>query len=141
MAEHSVTFIGNATTIIRYGSFTLLTDPNFLRRGQRAYLGYGLTSRRLKDPAILVEEPPALDGVVLSHLHDDHWVGVAEQHLDHALPIITTTSGGGPAASARVPAGEQAAQHLAAHGAPQGRRPVGRGETRVSTRPFAPPTY
>jgi hypothetical protein len=30
---------GTATTIVRLGSFTVLTDPNFLHRGQRAYLG------------------------------------------------------------------------------------------------------
>ncbi|TDB88972.1 MBL fold metallo-hydrolase [Actinomadura sp. KC216] len=86
----TLTFIGNATTIIRYGGLTLLTDPNFLRRGQRAHLGYGITSKRLKDPAIPVDDLPPLDGVVLSHLHDDHWDRVAEQHLDRRLPILTT---------------------------------------------------
>ncbi len=90
----TLTFVGNATTIIRYGPFTLLTDPNFLRKGQRAYLGYGLTSRRLKDPALPVDGLPELDGVVLSHLHGDHWDRVAERHLDRRLPILTT-----PAAS------------------------------------------
>ncbi|WP_030166720.1 MBL fold metallo-hydrolase [Spirillospora albida] len=86
----TLTFVGNATTIIRYGGMTLLTDPNFLRRGQRAYLGHGLSSRRLKDPAIPVEELPELDAVVLSHLHGDHWDPVAEGHLDRRLPILTT---------------------------------------------------
>ena len=83
-------FVGNATTIIRYGGFTLLTDPNFLRRGQRAHLGYGLTSRRVRDPAITIDELPTLDAVVLSHLHGDHWDRLATRHLDHDLPIITT---------------------------------------------------
>ena len=31
--EGALTFIGNATTLLRYGGFTILTDPNFLRRG------------------------------------------------------------------------------------------------------------
>ncbi|MFF5262881.1 MBL fold metallo-hydrolase [Actinomadura viridis] len=88
--EGSVTFIGNATTLIRCGGFTLLTDPNFLHRGQYAHLGYGLRSRRLKDPAMSPEELPELDGVVLSHLHDDHWDRVAERSLDRDLPILTT---------------------------------------------------
>ncbi|MDL4816094.1 MBL fold metallo-hydrolase [Actinomadura opuntiae] len=86
----ALTFVGNATTIIRYGGVTLLTDPNFLRRGERADLGYGLTSKRVKDPAIGVGELPELDGVVLSHLHGDHWDPVAERHLDRGLPILTT---------------------------------------------------
>jgi L-ascorbate metabolism protein UlaG (beta-lactamase superfamily) len=50
IVANSLTFIGNATTLIRLGGFTLLTDPNFIRRGQRAYLGKGLWTRRLKDP-------------------------------------------------------------------------------------------
>lgn len=31
----SLTFIGTATTVLRIGSFTVLTDPNFLRSGRR----------------------------------------------------------------------------------------------------------
>ncbi|RFU40590.1 MBL fold metallo-hydrolase [Actinomadura logoneensis] len=89
-ADDSLTFVGNATTVIRYGGFTLLTDPNFLRRGQYAHLGYGLRSRRLKNPAMEVHELPRLDGVVLSHLHDDHWDRVAERGLDRDLPVLTT---------------------------------------------------
>jgi L-ascorbate metabolism protein UlaG (beta-lactamase superfamily) len=84
-------FVGNATTIIRYGGFTLLTDPNFLRRGERAHLGYGLTSQRVRDPAMSIDELPALDGVVLSHLHGDHWDRLATRHLDRDLPVITTS--------------------------------------------------
>jgi len=86
----SLTFIGNATTLIRFGELTLLTDPNFLHRGQRAYLGYGLTSKRLTDPAVSISELPELDAVVLSHLHGDHWDRVAHRGLDHDLPVITT---------------------------------------------------
>jgi L-ascorbate metabolism protein UlaG (beta-lactamase superfamily) len=85
-------FIGNATTVIRYGGFTLLTDPNFLRRGQRAYLGWGLTTRRLRDPAVSIDQLPALDAVVLSHLHGDHWDRIATRHLDRDLPIVTTAA-------------------------------------------------
>jgi L-ascorbate metabolism protein UlaG (beta-lactamase superfamily) len=86
----TLTFVGNATTIIRYGPLTLLTDPNFIAKGRRAYLGYGLSSRRLKGPAVRVDELPELDGVILSHLHGDHWDEVAERNLDRRLPILTT---------------------------------------------------
>ncbi|MEV4253214.1 MBL fold metallo-hydrolase [Spirillospora sp. NPDC049652] len=94
-ADDSLTFVGNATTIIRYAGFTLLTDPNFLRRGQYAYLGYGLRTRRLKDPAMEVRDLPRLDGIVLSHLHDDHWDRVAERGLDRELPVLTTPAAAG----------------------------------------------
>jgi L-ascorbate metabolism protein UlaG (beta-lactamase superfamily) len=30
----TLTFGGNATTLLRIGGFTLLTDPNFLHRGR-----------------------------------------------------------------------------------------------------------
>lgn len=86
----TVTFIGNATTLIRCAGLTVLTDPNFLHRGQRAYLGYGLMSRRLREPAVHLEELPPLDMVVLSHMHGDHWDRIAEAGLDHRLPVATT---------------------------------------------------
>jgi L-ascorbate metabolism protein UlaG (beta-lactamase superfamily) len=86
----SILFIGNATTLIRYAGFTILTDPNFLHRGQYARLGYGLRSRRLTDPAVEIEELPALDMVVLSHLHGDHWDDVAEAKLNRRTPVVTT---------------------------------------------------
>ena len=87
----SLTFIGTATTVLRLGGFTLLTDPNFLRRGQRAYLGRGLWTRRLTDPAMRPDELPRLDAVVLSHLHGDHWDRVARRELDREPPVLTTT--------------------------------------------------
>lgn len=87
----SLTFIGTATTVIRLGSFTLLTDPNFLHQGQRAYLGKGLWSKRLTEPAIQPEALPALDAVLLSHLHGDHFDRVARRRLTRSQPVITTT--------------------------------------------------
>lgn len=86
----TVTFVGNATTLIAAGGLTLLTDPNFLHRGQHAYLGYGLVSKRLKEPALRIDELPPVDAIVLSHMHGDHWDRVSQKGLDHGLPIITT---------------------------------------------------
>jgi L-ascorbate metabolism protein UlaG (beta-lactamase superfamily) len=87
---NSLFFVGNATTVIRYGGLTVLTDPNFLHRGQRAYLGKGLWSKRRTDPALRIDELPPLDLVVLSHLHGDHFDRVARNGLDRAVPIATT---------------------------------------------------
>jgi L-ascorbate metabolism protein UlaG (beta-lactamase superfamily) len=83
-------FVGTATTILRIGDFTVLTDPNFLHRGQRAYLGKGLWSRRLTEPACQPSDLPVLDAVVLSHLHGDHFDRVARRHLARDQPIVTT---------------------------------------------------
>jgi L-ascorbate metabolism protein UlaG (beta-lactamase superfamily) len=93
----SLTFVGTATTILRLGGFTLLTDPNFLHRGQRAYLGKGLWSRRLTEPAMQPDALPALDAVLLSHLHGDHFDRIARRELSREQPVLTT-----PAAARRL---------------------------------------
>jgi L-ascorbate metabolism protein UlaG (beta-lactamase superfamily) len=95
MTGDSITFVGNATTLIRLGSFTVLTDPNFLHRGQRAYLGKGLWSRRLVEPAMQPADLPPLDAVVLSHLHGDHFDRIARRELDRSVPLVTTEQAAG----------------------------------------------
>jgi L-ascorbate metabolism protein UlaG (beta-lactamase superfamily) len=86
----SIYFIGTATVIIRCAGFTILTDPNFLHAGDHVHLGYGLTSERLTEPALDIEELPPIDFCVLSHYHGDHFDRIAEEKLPRDLPIITT---------------------------------------------------
>jgi L-ascorbate metabolism protein UlaG (beta-lactamase superfamily) len=90
MADLELTFIGTATTLLRLGPFMLLTDPNFLLRGERAYLGYGLSSKRLSEPAMTMPQLPPVDAILLSHLHGDHWDRRARRGLDQQLPVLTT---------------------------------------------------
>ena len=97
MTGATLEFVGTATTVLRLGPFTLLTDPNFLHRGQRAYLGKGLVSKRLTEPSLQPHQLPALDAVLLSHLHGDHFDRVARRQLDRSLPVLTT-----PAAARRL---------------------------------------
>jgi L-ascorbate metabolism protein UlaG (beta-lactamase superfamily) len=89
----SVFFVGTATTVIRLGPFTLLTDPNFLHAGDHAHLGYGLRSKRRTNPAIEIEDLPPLDACLLSHFHGDHWDEVATAKLSRRLPVLTTPHG------------------------------------------------
>ncbi|MFC4857180.1 MBL fold metallo-hydrolase [Actinophytocola glycyrrhizae] len=86
----SVSFIGTATTLIRLGGFTVLTDPNFLHQGQWSYFGQGLFSRRRTEPAAQPADLPPLTAVVLSHLHGDHFDRIARRELDPEVPILTT---------------------------------------------------
>jgi L-ascorbate metabolism protein UlaG (beta-lactamase superfamily) len=88
--QGSLMFIGTATVLLRLGPFAVLTDPNFLHRGQPAYLGRGMWSRRLTDPAIEPGSLPRLDAVLLSHLHGDHFDRVARRRLPRDVPVITT---------------------------------------------------
>ncbi len=76
--------------MLRYGGFTILTDPNFLHQGDHVHLGYGLRSKRRTNPAIEIEQLPPLDFVVLSHMHDDHFDRIAAEKLDKNVPIVTT---------------------------------------------------
>jgi L-ascorbate metabolism protein UlaG (beta-lactamase superfamily) len=88
--DNSVRFIGTATVLIRYGGMTILTDPNFLHKGGRVPLGYGLTSERLTDPAINIEDLPPVDLIVLSHFHGDHFDQLVQEKLPRTIPIVTT---------------------------------------------------
>jgi L-ascorbate metabolism protein UlaG (beta-lactamase superfamily) len=86
----SVTFIGTATVIIRYAGLVILTDPNFLYKGEYAHLGYGLISKRLINPAIELEDLPPIDLIILSHLEGDHSDPLVRERLDRNIPIVTT---------------------------------------------------
>jgi L-ascorbate metabolism protein UlaG (beta-lactamase superfamily) len=86
----SIFFIGNATVLIRYAGFTILTDPTFIHKHGEVPLGYGLKTRRLTDPAVDIRDLPPLDLIVLSHFHGDHFDQVAERDLNKAIPIVTT---------------------------------------------------
>jgi L-ascorbate metabolism protein UlaG (beta-lactamase superfamily) len=90
LGSGSIFFIGTATVLIRYAGFTILTDPNFLHKGEVVRLGYGLRSTRRTDPALDIETLPPIDLVLLSHMHEDHFDRVAEEKLDRSLPIVTT---------------------------------------------------
>jgi L-ascorbate metabolism protein UlaG (beta-lactamase superfamily) len=91
----SIFFVGTATVILRYAGFTVLTDPNFLHAGDHVHLGYGLTSERLTEPALEIEQLPPLDFCVLSHYHGDHFDRIAEERLQKDLPIVTTEHAAG----------------------------------------------
>lgn len=64
-ARLSVLWVGHATVLIQLGDRFVLTDPVFTS-------SVGQLSARLVEPGILPENLPALDAVLISHLHFDH---------------------------------------------------------------------
>ncbi|OBJ41438.1 MBL fold metallo-hydrolase [Mycobacterium colombiense] len=89
-SQGEVYFIGNATTLIRFGGLTILTDPAFLHKGEHVFLGHGIWARREVEPACQIADLPPIDLIVLSHYHGDHFDDVAAQQLDKELPIVST---------------------------------------------------
>lgn len=64
-ARLAVTFVGHATTLLQLGDKMVLTDPVLTT-------AVGLVSRRSIGPGIDAEHLPALDAVLISHMHFDH---------------------------------------------------------------------
>ncbi|HXS98035.1 MAG TPA: MBL fold metallo-hydrolase [Candidatus Limnocylindrales bacterium] len=90
--EGSIEFIGTATTLIRFGGMTILTDPNFLHRMEQVHIGYGMHSTRLTEPSMSFDDLPYIDFVILSHMHEDHFDKRVQERLDRNVPILTTES-------------------------------------------------
>ncbi|PGG96350.1 hypothetical protein AJ79_09623 [Helicocarpus griseus UAMH5409] len=86
----SLRFIGNATTVLEWEGIRLMTDPNFLHKGDHVHLGPGVTAERLQNPAVDLHELPRIDVVLLSHYHEDHFDRKVEDSLRRSLPIIST---------------------------------------------------
>lgn len=88
--DGSIYFIGTATTIIEWQGIRILTDPNFLHAGDHVHLGPGVTAQRKTNPAVDLHELPAIDCILLSHYHEDHFDRLVEKSLNRKFDIITT---------------------------------------------------
>lgn len=93
--DGEVLFIGNATLQIRYGTLSILTDPNFVGRDAEVPLGFGLSAIRTTDPAFEADELAQPDLVIVSHDHGDHFDDVAADWLDPAVPMVTCPGAAG----------------------------------------------
>ncbi|WP_137153738.1 MBL fold metallo-hydrolase [Rhizobium sp. FKL33] len=80
--------IRNATLKLRYGGLTILVDPYFADR-------HSLPSYTGRSPNPAVDLPMSIDAilsgvdlVIVSHLHSDHFDGVAKARLPKTTPIL-----------------------------------------------------
>src|SRR6516165_205915 len=94
-----VYFIGNATTLIRFGGLTILTDPAFLHKGEHVDLGHGIWARREVEPAAQIPDLRPIALTTLSHCPTAHFPDLAAQHLDKKLPIVSTADAVGKLSS------------------------------------------
>jgi len=67
-ADAVVTFIGHATFLIQTATGNILTDPMYSQRAGPLLFG----PRRVRQPAVRMEDLPPISVVLLSHNHYDH---------------------------------------------------------------------
>ena len=88
-----VTFIGHSTFLLQTRAGNILTDPMYSQRAGPFYL---LGPRRVRQPAVLLDDLPPIAIVLLSHNHYDHCdlrtLGKLAERFD---PIVVTPLGNG----------------------------------------------
>jgi L-ascorbate metabolism protein UlaG (beta-lactamase superfamily) len=81
-----LTYIGHATTLIRLGNTSILTDPML-----RDWLGPLHRQGPRPDPGV----PGDADLVLISHLHRDHLDVPSLRRLDSGTPVVAPRGAGG----------------------------------------------
>jgi N-acyl-phosphatidylethanolamine-hydrolysing phospholipase D len=93
MSTSKFTWLGGPTFLLELGRFKCLSDPMF-GEGPAAFIMHDHPSTGAPIAAIarLAPLPPlhlrGLDGVIVSHLHSDHFDQVATDRLDKTLTVI-----------------------------------------------------
>jgi L-ascorbate metabolism protein UlaG (beta-lactamase superfamily) len=91
-AEAVVTFIGHATFLIQTAAGNMLTDPMYSQRAGPLLFG----PRRVRQPAVRMEDLPPITVVLLSHNHYDHCDLPTLRTLAKRFdPIVITPLGNG----------------------------------------------
>lgn len=86
-----VTFLGHATLLIETGGARLVTDPVLRSR---------LVHLRRHGRPVREDVQRDLDGILISHLHRDHWDAPSLKLLERWTPIVVPRGAGALAASA-----------------------------------------
>lgn len=85
------TQLRNATVIIEYAGKRMLVDPMLAPKGTHpAFAGTPNSDKRnpLVDLPITMDDVVAVDAVIVTHTHLDHWDGTAEEVLPKDIPIF-----------------------------------------------------
>ena len=88
-----ITFIGHSTVLIQTATGNILTDPMFSQRAGPLNL---TGPRRVRQPAVRLEDLPPISVVALSHNHYDHCDLRTLRHLAKRFdPMVVTPIGNG----------------------------------------------
>jgi L-ascorbate metabolism protein UlaG (beta-lactamase superfamily) len=83
-------WIGHSTVLIRLDGFTILTDPVFSAKAGIHFGPFSFGVKRLVHPAVGLAELPAIDLVLLSHAHMDHFDIPSLRALENAKGRVVT---------------------------------------------------
>ncbi len=82
-------WLGHATVLLNFFGLHILTDPVLFPRVGVRFPGFTIGPKRLTAPALTVEELPAIDLVLLSHAHFDHFDMRTLHRLPRTADVIT----------------------------------------------------
>lgn len=91
MTEVRITHIGGPTVLIEVEGWTILSDPTFDQPGRTYRFGWGTSSRKVRGPAVALDDLPPVDVVLLSHDHHaDNLDDAGRAMLPSAGTVVTT---------------------------------------------------
>lgn len=85
-------WLGHSTVLLKIDGFTILTDPVLSSRVGIDMRLFTLGMKRLVEPALLVEDLPKIDLVLLSHAHFDHFDIPTLRGLESRGTAVVTAS-------------------------------------------------
>lgn len=86
--------LGHSTVLLNFFGAVVLTDPVFSRRVGIGVPPFILGPKRLRAPALPIQEVPAPDVIVLSHAHFDHFDVWSLRRFSKKTPIVTARATG-----------------------------------------------
>ena len=85
-------WLGHSTVLLKVDGFTILTDPVFSARIGLNFGPLTIGIKRLVDVAIAVKELPAIDLILLSHAHMDHFDIPSLRQLESGRTTVVTAA-------------------------------------------------
>ena len=85
-------WIGHSTVLLKIDGATILTDPVFSRRVGIGLGPFTVGLKRLVEPALSIKELPAIDLILLSHAHLDHFDIPTLRRLESRAATVVTAS-------------------------------------------------